>query len=578
MEIIHDKGENLAWVHPAPTVHPKLVEHSHIFKKRIIKVNHRFYIAVGYGLANITFFEGENELGVIDTGESEEVAREVLQDLKEFVDKPITVIILTHCHLDHFGGIGGFAKKEDVDSGKVRIFAHQDFMQGIRNNASVVGPIINLRAVYSFGLLLKNGPEEQINEGLGPRLVMGTTTFIPPTHTFSDSLQEKMDGIEFHLYHAPSETNDQLFVWFPKDKVLQTADIVIPSFPNLHTPRGTKPRDPIPWYKTVDKLRSFPSQYMLPSHGPPIEGRDNIEEKLRNYRDAIQYTHDRTIQRMNAGSTPDDLVHEISELPPHLKYDSLLQEFYGALQHCTPQFYRLYIGDFHGDPTFLLPDLPIERSKKYIKCMGGMGNVYEMAEKAFEEKDYQWSAELLTNIIRVHPRDNRSRSLKAKCLRQLGFQSMNTNWRNWYLTSALELEGGVCDENILAMKGTDCKEILLAIPIEDFINRLCVCLDEEKSLNVHISLAINMDNKRFILELRRGILQVHIEETIYIPHIDFEINVTNNNLRRILLKKEGLENGKIELIGDTTLDDISFFFSHFDFKKKVARLTGPKIN
>jgi hypothetical protein len=39
-----------------------------------------------------------------------------------------------------------------------------------------------------------------------------------------------------------------------------------------------------------DKLRGFGAKHMLPSHGRPLSGKQNIEELLTSHRDAIQST------------------------------------------------------------------------------------------------------------------------------------------------------------------------------------------------------------------------------------------------------------------------------------------------
>ena len=55
----------------------------------------------------------------------------------------------------------------------------------------------------------------------------------------------------------------------------------------------------------------------------------------------------------------------------------------------------------------------------------------------------QWAAELATYLVRVDHDDMEARIVKANSFRKLGYAQININWRNWYLTSAMELEGKI---------------------------------------------------------------------------------------------------------------------------------------
>ncbi len=82
-----------------------------------------------------------------------------------------------------------------------------------------------------------------------------------------------------HLKYVPSETPEEIVAWFPEHKLLNSAEVMQgETFPNLHTIRGTKFRDPVPWFKSIDVMREFPAEYLVPTHGRPIVGHDNNPE------------------------------------------------------------------------------------------------------------------------------------------------------------------------------------------------------------------------------------------------------------------------------------------------------------
>jgi alkyl sulfatase BDS1-like metallo-beta-lactamase superfamily hydrolase len=282
--------KNLAEDKPAPTIHPRLTEHSRKMVQRVYQVTDNVYCAVGYGIANATMIIGRDGVIIVDVMESVDAAQAALAEFRKITDKPVKAVIYTHNHSDHTQGVKAFVSEEDVQAGRAEIYAHESLMATVINNASVIGPILGLRSAYSFGVMLEAGPQGRVNQGLGPQLVRGRPSFIAPTKTFKDKLDLEIAGVKLQLRHAPSETDDEIVVWLPDSKVLQTAEVIQgETFPNVHTLRGTKYRDPVAWFKSIDLLRGFSAEHMVPSHGRPVSGKAQIEELLTSYRDAIQY-------------------------------------------------------------------------------------------------------------------------------------------------------------------------------------------------------------------------------------------------------------------------------------------------
>ena len=75
---------------------------------------------------------------------------------------------------------------------------------------------------------------------------------VAPTITFKDHLEVQIDEMDLVLYHAPGETNDQIVIWWPSERVLFPADNVYRAFPNLYAVRGTQAR-----YVITKKLHLF---------------------------------------------------------------------------------------------------------------------------------------------------------------------------------------------------------------------------------------------------------------------------------------------------------------------------------
>jgi len=559
--------KNLAYDKSAQTIPPRLTEHSKKMEQRVYKIAANVYSAVGYALANSIMIEGRDGIIIVDVTESVDSAKAILAEFRKLTDKPVKAVVYTHNHTDYTMGVKAFTTEEDVKAGRVDIFAHETLMDTVISNASVIAPILGLRSAYSFGIALERGPEGSVNEGIGPKLIVGQRSFIAPTKTFKDSLDIEVAGVKLHLQHAPSETDDEIVVWVAESKVLLTAEVIQGEcFPNLHTLRGTKYRDPVNWFKSIDRLRLFGAEHMIPSHGRPVSGKQNIEELLTSYRDAIQYVHDQTIRNMNKGLTPDELVEVVSKLPPHLANHPWLGEFYGTVKHSVREIYVGYLGWFEGDPTFLDPLPRGERAARYVEQMGGHDRVLQSALGAYDKGDYQWAAELLTYLIRVNKDDAQARSLKAKALRGLAYKTVNTNWRDWYISSARELERSLNSMVTLAATSSlAAPDILKQLPVSKLLEGMTVRLDPLKTADVHLTVGFRFTDtgRGYALEVRRGIAQLH--ESLP-AEVDVTLNLTVSDLHRIILRQttfaDALKTGEIKADGKQT--ELARFFGSFD--------------
>ncbi len=171
----------------AQTIPPRLTEHSKKMEQRVYKIAANVYSAVGYALANSIMIEGRDGIIIVDVTESVDSAKAILAEFRKITDKPVKAVVYTHNHTDHTMGVKAFTSEEDVKAGRVDIFAHETLMDTVISNASVIAPILGLRSAYSFGIALERGAEGSVNEGIGPKLIVGQRSFIAPTKTFKDS-------------------------------------------------------------------------------------------------------------------------------------------------------------------------------------------------------------------------------------------------------------------------------------------------------------------------------------------------------------------------------------------------------
>jgi alkyl sulfatase BDS1-like metallo-beta-lactamase superfamily hydrolase len=513
--------ENLAYDDPSPKIPERMTAHSKTMCKMVIEiVPGKVYLAWGYALASPTMIVGDDGLIIIDPPDSFEATQIAYDDMREVAntDLPVKAVVYSHSHPDHFPGVRVLTNDEDVASGKVKIIAHEDFMDNIVEQNSVLGPILGVRSAFMAGdPITPVGPEGRVNAGLGPLFFGGTLTLIPPNELIPNNGRTDFEiaGVKMEVRHTPGDIYDNITIWFPEWKMYHFAEVLQgENFPNIHTIRGTRYRDPQVWFQSIDKIRGLTkdADILIGAHGRPVFGNEYISDVLTSYRDAIQYTHDQTIRHMNKGLTPDELV-EVVKLPDHLANHPWLGEYYGTVHHAVRQIYVGLLGFWEGDMTMMARPGYRERAEAYIRMMGGREAVLEEARRAIDEGEYGWAADILSWPIKLDTNDMDARNLKAEALRNWAYGVSSINWRHPALISALELES----EETLPALGMTAKalfgapDVIAAIPPGQVIENMQVQIRAEDVLDVHTTLGFRITDldEAYALEVRRGIVQFH---------------------------------------------------------------------
>jgi alkyl sulfatase BDS1-like metallo-beta-lactamase superfamily hydrolase len=190
-----------------------------------------------------------------------------------------------------------------------------------------------------------------------------------------------IDGISIELVSAIGETDDQIFVWLPDSKVICCGDNYYGCWPNLYALRGSQYRDVSAWIDTLDLILSYPAEYVLPGHTKPLIGRNNVQEVLSNFRNAMEYVLKETLNGMNKGLTADELASSI-KLPKNLANLPYLGEFYGTVAWSVRSIFNGYVGWFDGNPTSLNKLPPKEYAVKMLDLIGGETKIITEIKKS----------------------------------------------------------------------------------------------------------------------------------------------------------------------------------------------------
>ncbi len=476
------------------TVNPSLWRHALLNAQiGLFKVTDDVYQLRGFDVANITLIEGKTGWIVVDALTSRESAAAAMAFARQHLgNKPVTALVFTHSHIDHFGGALGVVSPEEMAQRKLPVIASAGFMEESTGENVMVGTAMGRRSVYQFGRDLERSPKGNVDTGLGKNVVYGTFGILPPNKLITQPTEEMvLDGVRFVFHNVPgAEAPAELTFSVPEKKVYGGAENLAMTMHNLLPVRGAKVRDALRWaqymQEALDGLGD--AEVYVGQHNWPMWGKANIAAFITQHRDVYKYTHDQSVRLMNAGLTPREIADTV-KLPKSLQAHFGARGYYGDLRHNVKAVYQLYLGTYDGNPANLDPLPPLESAKRYLEAMGGVDKVVAVAQTAFDKGEYRWAAELLNHAVFGAPDHKGAKALLAKTYDQMGYMSEAATWRNSYLTAAAELRNGPPKQGI---SKAGFIEMLTQTPIERFLEAMAAGLDgpaaEGKTLKVNLVL------------------------------------------------------------------------------------------
>jgi alkyl sulfatase BDS1-like metallo-beta-lactamase superfamily hydrolase len=580
------KFDFLAGDKPAPdTVNPSLWRQAQIMQHYtgLFEVTDHIYQVRGLDISNITFIEAPEGVIVMDPLVSAEVAKAGL-DLyrKHRGDKPVVAVIFSHSHIDHYGGVLGVISHEDVQSGKVKVYAPEGFTDAALNENVIGGNRQTRLSGYQYSQLVEPGPTGSVTSGLGLINSRGTITFAVPTDVIKDSFQkETIAGLDFEFMLAPdTEAPAEMFFYIPKYKALSTAEDAVHNQHNVYSLRGAKVRSAYNWamyLKLANDRWGDKADVLYAPHHWPIWGKERISEHLTKQSAAYKYINDQSIRLANSGY---DMIEaaEMIKLPEALQQEWSLRGYYGTTNHNVKAAIDKQFGWYNGNPATLHPLPRVETAKRYVDYMGGADAIVEKAKADFDKGDYRWVMQVLMQVVYADPGNMKARNLMADASEQLGYQSEAGTWRGWYMSAAKDLREGVKPMPIAVFASPD---TVAAMPLELFFDYLSIRLNGPKAEGKTIKLNLDLpDTKdKYLLVVQYGVLQYHKGQQA--KDADVSLTLSRDTLNDIIggkLKVEqGISNGKIKLDGDAKkFEDFVALLDKFDPWYQVVMPIGTK--
>jgi len=202
-------------------------------------------------IANIGFIVGETSVAVIDPGGSPAVGRQLLKAIEAATPLPISHVIITHFHPDHF--FGGF------EMGDAIVVAHVNYSRALLQRGQFyLDRYTNMFAKTDVMKLVQPSVhvEQQELINLGSRALRLTA-------------------------HKTAHSDNDLSVFDVESGVLWAGDLL------FHERVPSLDGSVNGWLAVMDELGQFAPSLVIPGHGP-IDRLENIAPKQRRYLEALR--------------------------------------------------------------------------------------------------------------------------------------------------------------------------------------------------------------------------------------------------------------------------------------------------
>ncbi len=520
------------------TANPSLWRQAQLCAKQgLYEVTDGIYQVRGLDLSNMTLVEGDEGVIVIDPLISKETAAAALALYRTYRgDRPVTAVIYTHAHVDHFGGVHG------VHRDGIPVVAAHGFMEAAVAENVYAGVAMSRRADFMYGAILEKGPAGQVGTGLGQTTSTGRVGVIEPTLEITHTGQEEtLDGVLIRFQMTPgTECPVEMNFVFPQRRALCMAENATHNLHNVVTLRGAVVRDARIWSHYLNEaidLFADDIDVSFASHHWPTWGRDQVVTYLEEQRDLYAYLHDQTLRLMNQGYTGIEIA-EMMEMPPALEASWHTHGYYGSVSHNVKAIYQRYLGWFDGNPANLWKHPPEAAAKRYVDAFGGADVVVEKAEDFIAAGDLRFAAELLNHVVFADESDTRARELLASVYETLGYGAENGTWRNFYLQGALELRRGVQPP---AVELAAAREMIAALSVGQLFDSVAIRINGPKAWDAHLTIdwVLTDLDRTHRTELTNGVL-IQDDDPEH-GGADLTITLTKPQLVGLFLGEVGLD-------------------------------------
>ena len=352
--------------------------------------------------------------------------KQIVQELRKRTDFPINTIIYTHGHIDHVGGADNFLQ-DAAERGYPRptVIGHKRVVDRLRRYQRMAGWIQFINSIQ-FGVPIEPGFEPP-----------PTPSFVYPDETYDDRITIEVGGEPFEIVHGIGETDDHTWVWVPDREIAVVGDFFIWACPNVGNPWKVQ-RYARGWAEGLEAIAEKRPALLLPGHGPPIEGEDNVQTACLDVARYLRSIDDQVVERMNKGQWLEQILHEV-EPPADLVDKPYLQPVYGHPKFIIQGVWRQYGGWYDGDPADFFPAPTAGQSAEIVKLAGAQ-NILARARELQAAGDMMLASHLVDWVRKAEPENRDAWQLWRDLFQARAEKEPNMMARNTYRGAVREAE------------------------------------------------------------------------------------------------------------------------------------------
>ena len=270
---------------------------------RFLQVAPGVYSALGNGTietrASSMVIVNADDVFLVDTNITPEATRRLVSDINTITDKPIRYVVNTHWHYDHADG-------NQVFGPEVAIIGHENERSGILGGAlknrlalefqNLPGQLENIRRQIAEAIdpARKKQAEDRLKVQEAYQEQLKETVPTPPNLTVADHLTLFRGDREIRvLYLGRGHSDTDLMVYLPKEKVVATGDFFEgPATGALNFGFHDE------WANNLEKLKALDFETVVPGHGEPFKGKEQIsyfQAFLRDLWNQAKTLHDQKV-------------------------------------------------------------------------------------------------------------------------------------------------------------------------------------------------------------------------------------------------------------------------------------------
>ena len=276
----------------------------------------------------------DSEVVVFDSNARPSTSRLVIAEIRKITNKPVSVLINSHWHMDHWMGNAAYADAfpglQVIATAETRDYMARLPLQFFINSAGVVRAQATLDTAIARGRLADGSPltperrremENNLAQSTALANELQSTRQVLPTLVFGDSMTFRRGGREFRLYNATGDASGSTVLYLPAERIVGAGDVLVRQEGGKGAqPWTTNSYKITPWLASLRQMEALDAGIIVPGQGPAQHDKNFLRMTIALYDAIIRQVH----TALERGAV------RLDQVQAAVKLDDLRQQFTGG--------------------------------------------------------------------------------------------------------------------------------------------------------------------------------------------------------------------------------------------------------